>query len=152
VAALAIIPSNNERLELHHMGLVMTSPPSWYGLAHECQMRAAETRALADDMKEPEPRVIMLRIAADYEKLAEWAEKNSVPWWDKVGQKTCQQVGLISHDAARRIAAEDCGRSHGGLRNGPEHRKQSRILAEAGQRGACNRRANDGRSHQGNNA
>jgi hypothetical protein len=25
----------------------------------------------------------MLRIAADYEKLAEWAEKNSVPWWDK---------------------------------------------------------------------
>jgi hypothetical protein len=25
----------------------------------------------------------MLRIAADYEELAEWAEKNSVPWWDK---------------------------------------------------------------------
>ena len=23
------------------------------------------------------------RIAADYEELAEWAEKNSVPWWDK---------------------------------------------------------------------
>jgi hypothetical protein len=22
-------------------------------------------------------------IAADYEKLADWAEENSVPWWDK---------------------------------------------------------------------
>jgi hypothetical protein len=25
----------------------------------------------------------MLRIAADYEELADWAEKNSIPWWDK---------------------------------------------------------------------
>jgi hypothetical protein len=46
-------------------------------------MRAAETRARADEMKEVEPKAIMLRIAADYEALAEWAEKNSVPWWDK---------------------------------------------------------------------
>jgi hypothetical protein len=46
-------------------------------------MRAAETRALADEMKVDEPKVIMLRIAADYERLAEWAEKNSIPWWDK---------------------------------------------------------------------
>jgi len=46
-------------------------------------MRAAETYALADEMKEADPKAIMLRIAADYEKLAEWAEKNSIPWWDK---------------------------------------------------------------------
>jgi hypothetical protein len=46
-------------------------------------MRAAETRARAGEMKEVEPKPIMLRIVADYEKLAEWAEKNSVPWWDK---------------------------------------------------------------------
>jgi len=39
-------------------------------------MRAAETRALADEMKEAEPKAIMLRIAADYEKLAEWADKS----------------------------------------------------------------------------
>ena len=46
-------------------------------------MRAAEIRARADEMKEAQPKAIMLRIAADYEELAEWAEKNSVPWWDK---------------------------------------------------------------------
>jgi hypothetical protein len=46
-------------------------------------MRVAETRARADEMKEVEPKAILLRIAADYEKLAEWAEENSVPWWDK---------------------------------------------------------------------
>jgi hypothetical protein len=46
-------------------------------------MRAAETRARADDMREAEPKAIMLRIAADYEELGEWTEKNSIPWWDK---------------------------------------------------------------------
>ena len=46
-------------------------------------MRAAETRARADEMTEVEPKAIMLRIAADYEKLADCAEKNSIPWWDK---------------------------------------------------------------------
>ena len=61
----------------------MTSPSSWYAAAHNWRMRAAETLALADEMKEAEPKAIMVRIAADYEKLAEWAEKNSVPWRDK---------------------------------------------------------------------
>jgi hypothetical protein len=46
-------------------------------------MRAAETRARADEIKATEPKAIMLRIATDYERVAEWAEKNSVPWWDK---------------------------------------------------------------------
>ena len=46
-------------------------------------MRAAEARAQAYELKEAEPKAIMLRIAADYEKLAEWSEKNSVPWWEK---------------------------------------------------------------------
>jgi len=44
-------------------------------------MRAEETRALADDMQETEPKAIMLRIVADYEKLAQWAEKNLTPFW-----------------------------------------------------------------------
>jgi hypothetical protein len=46
-------------------------------------MRAAETRARADELKEIEPKAILLRIAADYERVAGWAEENSVPWWDK---------------------------------------------------------------------
>ena len=46
-------------------------------------MRAAEIRARAHKLKEIEPKAIMLRITADYEKLAEWAEKNSTPRWNK---------------------------------------------------------------------
>jgi hypothetical protein len=50
----------------------------WRNLVH-----CGEHRQAADEMKEVEPKAILLRIAADYEKLAEWAEENSVPWWDK---------------------------------------------------------------------
>jgi hypothetical protein len=46
-------------------------------------MRAEEARTRADEMKEVHPKAIMLRIAADFEKVAEWPEENSVPWWDK---------------------------------------------------------------------
>jgi hypothetical protein len=65
------------------------TPPWFYGAAHHWRMRAEEARTFADELKEGDPKTIMLRVAADYERLAEWVEKNSMPWWDKksVGSK-----------------------------------------------------------------
>jgi hypothetical protein len=42
-------------------------------------MRAEEIRTLAEEMNDDEPKLIMLRIAADYERLVEWAENGSGP-------------------------------------------------------------------------
>ena len=47
------------------------SPRLWH-------MRAEEIRALANEMKEAEPKAILRRIAEDYKKLAEWVEKSRV--------------------------------------------------------------------------
>jgi hypothetical protein len=62
-------------------------------------MRAAEARARADEMKEVEPKAIMLRIAADYEELS------------LVGQKRGEQVG----------APDPCARSHEGREGSSLH-------------------------------
>jgi hypothetical protein len=51
--------------------------PAWNS-ARTWRMRAEEIRTLASEMKEAEPKSIMLRIAEDYEKLAAWAEKSEV--------------------------------------------------------------------------
>ena len=60
----------------------MTSDASWQN-ARKWRMRAVQSRAFADDMIDVEAKAIMLRIADDYARLADWAEKNSVSWWDQ---------------------------------------------------------------------
>jgi hypothetical protein len=49
-------------------------------------MRAEECRAQAEEMKDVERREIVLRIADDYDKLAELEEKTITPFWIKKAQ------------------------------------------------------------------
>jgi len=52
----------------------MTSDASWQN-ARVWRMRAAEIHAIADEMKEIEPKAIMLRIADDYESTGRMGRK-----------------------------------------------------------------------------
>jgi hypothetical protein len=59
--------------------LAPAMPTPLHILTRNMRMRAEEIRALADEMHDDQPKAIMRRIAAEYEKLVEWAEKGSDP-------------------------------------------------------------------------
>jgi hypothetical protein len=49
---------------------IIKSPQHW-------RLRAEEMRTLSDDAMDPDVRVMMRRIATDYDRLAELAEKHN---------------------------------------------------------------------------
>jgi len=49
---------------------ILNDPEHWRG-------RAEEARSIADQLTEPESKRTMLRIAGDYERLAEHAERRA---------------------------------------------------------------------------
>ncbi len=81
----------------------MTST-SWQN-ARNWRMRAAEIRARADDMKAPEPNAIMLRIADDYDRLAEWAEKNASTLFQRLTQQRRSSFAKINSEIGERESA-----------------------------------------------
>jgi hypothetical protein len=49
---------------------ILDDPDHWHG-------RAKEARALAEQMSDPAARAAMLRIAGDYERIAQHAEQRA---------------------------------------------------------------------------
>ena len=74
--------------------------------------RAAEIRALSDEMKDVKVRSLILRLANDYDKLADRAE-DLFHLLDRFRQIGEEIAGVAQHQVvfgrAERLAAADCG-------------------------------------------
>ena len=57
--------------------ITVFDPDSVINSARHWRMRGEETRTLAEAANEPMVRAILLRLAADYDRLAKWAEERT---------------------------------------------------------------------------
>jgi hypothetical protein len=85
------------------------------------RMRAEEIRTLADDAEEATARTMMLRIAADYDRPAKWAEDRS-PATRATPEQACSRARPRSaasriFSPGRRIHNRLCSIDHDGRTN-----------------------------------